>query len=81
MGKLVAAVKLITALVGKIKISAAVGSALVSAAISVGTSLLAQRARPPRYSNDNLDRLRANIDPRTPRKTIVGITAMPVDIR
>jgi len=48
---------------------------------SIGSSLLARKPKVPKNSASNLDRLRANIDPRTPRKTVVGRTAMAADIR
>lgn len=48
---------------------------------SVGASLLAPKAQAPANSAAAFDRLRANVDPRTPRKTVVGITALATDIR
>ena len=52
---------------------------LISAGISVGASAL--KSRSPRNSPENANRLRANVDPLTPRKTVIGFTAMPTDIR
>ncbi|MEE4154352.1 MAG: hypothetical protein V2I27_09365 [Erythrobacter sp.] len=59
----------------------ALGSGFIAAALTVGGSLIAPGARAPRNSPSNVDRLRANIDPLTPRKTMIGISAMGVDIR
>jgi hypothetical protein len=39
------------------------------------------KPKAPRNSPEALDRLRANLDPRTPRKTVVGETAFATDIR
>lgn len=61
-------------------ISAALLSA-VSLGASVGASLLAKKPKAPANSNGNIDRLRASIDPRTPRKLATGITALATDIR
>lgn len=57
-----------------------IAGALVASVVSVGTKALF-KSKPPRNSPENLDRLRANLDPRTPRKTVIGITAMATDIR
>jgi hypothetical protein len=49
---------------------------------SIGGSVLAStKGKGPRNSPENFERLRASIDPRAPRKTIIGISAMAVDIR
>lgn len=62
-----------------IGISAAIFSAIAVGA-SVGASLLSPKPKTTN-SKENIDRLRASIDPRTPRKTMVGVTAMATDIR
>lgn len=54
---------------------------LIAGGLAVGNALLSRTSRAPRNSSENQNRLRANIDPLTPRKTIIGITAMAVDIR
>ena len=54
--------------------------ALVTAGISIGLSALTSK-KTPKTSRENSDRLRANIDPLTPRKTVVGVTALATDIR
>lgn len=59
------------------RIGALIGGSLGS----VGRSSLSPKAKAPRNSPEAMNRLRANIDPLTPRKTIIGISAMPVDIR
>ncbi len=59
----------------------AVGASLIAAGLSVGASLLAKGKRGAEVSESNIDRLRANVDPRTPRKTAVGVTAMQADVR
>lgn len=61
-------------------ISVAVLSA-ISLGAGLGASLLSPRPKAPANSSENIDRLRATIDPRTPRKTVVGITALANDIR
>lgn len=53
----------------------------LAAGIGLGLSLLSPKPKAPRNSPENFDRLRANIDPRTPRKTVVGETAMATDVR
>lgn len=55
--------------------------ATIASAVSFGASLLASKPKPPQNSDENIDRLRANVDPRTPRKTVVGHTALATDIR
>ena len=52
----------------------------IAVAISVGATLLSG-GKAPRNSSQNLDRLRANVDPLSPRKTVIGNTAMATDIR
>lgn len=58
-----------------------VGWAAISVGISIGATLLTPKPKAPRNSEQNIDRLRASIDPRTPRKTAVGLTALATDIR
>lgn len=55
--------------------------ALISAGLSVGSSYLKGGKKGSSNSESNIDRLRANVDPRTPRKSVVGITALATDIR
>lgn len=92
--KVVGAIAGVVAIVASGGLGAAVGAAvtnalgvsaatltLVSAGLSIGASLLAKRPSAPQGSPEGVNRLRANIDVRTPRKTVVGITAMATDIR
>lgn len=75
-----------TAVVGAIGLTSVVSALGMSAlgflttAVGIGASLLSGK---PKVTNskENLERLRASIDPRTPRKTVVGKTAMATDIR
>lgn len=53
--------------------------ALITAGLSIGASVFA--SKPPNPSLENADRLRANINPRGARKSVVGITALATDIR
>ena len=76
MGKIVKAVLSVGAIVAGVVTA---NPALIAAGLSIGSSVL--RPKPPRNSPANFDRLRANIDPLTPRKTVVGITALATDIR
>jgi hypothetical protein len=59
----------------------ATAATAIAAGLAIGSSLLAKRPKPPANSPATLDRLRANVDPRAPRKTVVGITALATDIR
>ena len=78
MGKIVKVV----AAVGLIVAGAISGNPqLILAGISIGSSALAKKPKAPKNSPEALDRLRASIDPRTPRKAAVGITALATDIR
>lgn len=52
----------------------------IATAIAIGSSLL-RGGRAPSNSQENVNRLRANIDVRTPRKTVFGVTALATDIR
>lgn len=54
---------------------------LIATVATVGASLLRGGRKAPEPSKENLNRLRANIDVRTPRKTVIGTTAMATDIR
>lgn len=56
---------------------------VISIAAGIGSSMLFKGggSKAQKNSKENLDRLRASIDPRTPRKTVVGITALATDIR
>jgi hypothetical protein len=51
---------------------------LVSGGLSIAAGLL---QKGPKVTASQTDRLSANIDPRTFRKTVLGQTAMPVDVR
>ncbi|MBK61644.1 MAG: hypothetical protein CL575_01630 [Altererythrobacter sp.] len=53
---------------------------LIAAGISLTASTLTNK-KAPQNSPANADRLRASIDPRAPRKTVVGNTALATDIR
>lgn len=48
---------------------------------SIGASALAPQAKRAKASPEAMNRLRANVDPLTPRKTVIGITALATDIR
>lgn len=75
------------AVVGALGLTSVVAALGVSAftflatGLSIGYSLLRGGGKAPANSSENANRLRANIDPRTPRKTMVGISAMATDIR
>lgn len=58
-------------------------SALFAASMvaNVGSSLLSAKPSAPTASAATADRLTVSIDPRTPRKTIFGTTAMATDLR
>jgi len=91
MGKVVKAVATVAAIAAAIPTGGtsllALGlgvSSLAATAIAVGLSVgasLLNKPKSPKNSPEALDRLRANLDPRTPRKTAVGITALATDIR
>lgn len=82
MGRIVRAVAKIAAVaVNFIPGIGQIASLAISAALTVGSSLLPPKARAPRNSPENLNRLRANVDPLTARKTSVGYDAMGVDVR
>jgi hypothetical protein len=54
---------------------------LLTTVASIGVSLLKGGNKSPPVSKENQNRLRANIDVRTGRKTVIGTTAMATDIR
>lgn len=54
---------------------------MVLAGIAIGSSLLRKGVSAPEPSRESLERLNASINPRTPRKFVVGRTAMNTDIR
>lgn len=82
MGKIVRTVLTIAAIaVNFIPGIGQIASLAISAALTVGSSLLAPKAKAPRNSPEAMNRLRANVDPLAPRKTVVGYTAMGTDIR
>ena len=58
----------------------AIAATAIVVGLSIGASLLSPRPKLS-TSQQNYERLRATIDPRTPRKTVVGKTAMATDIR
>lgn len=68
------------AVAGTSMLSVGLGALAIGAAVVVGNSVLSGK---PKVTNskENLERLRASIDPRTPRKTVVGKTALATDIR
>jgi hypothetical protein len=51
---------------------------LAAGALSLGATLL---MKAPKIPGSQIDRLTASIDPRAPRKTVLGSTAMATDIR
>lgn len=58
-----------------------VGSILFAVGATIASSLLAKKPKAPKVSPESLDRLNASIDPRTPRKFALGITAGRTSIR
>lgn len=54
---------------------------LVSAGLSIGSSLLSSRPKAPEPSAASRDRLMVSINPRAPRTFVFGRTAMATDIR
>lgn len=68
------------AVAGTSMLSVGLGALAIGTAVLVGQSVLSGK---PKVTNskENLERLRASIDPRTPRKTVVGKTALATDIR
>lgn len=62
-------------------LSVGIGALAIGTAVVVGQSLLSGGKPKVTNSKENLERLRASIDPRTPRKTVVGKTALATDIR
>ncbi|QDP55563.1 MAG: hypothetical protein Unbinned273contig1001_54 [Prokaryotic dsDNA virus sp.] len=92
MGKVVKAVATVAAIAAAIPTGgtsllalglgvSSLAATAIAVGLSVGASLLNKKSKPPKNSPEALDRLRANLDPRTPRKTAVGITALATDIR
>lgn len=82
--KIVAVVASIAASAVTFGASLGISAALLSSVAlgaGLGASLLAPRQKAPTNSEENRNRLRANIDPLTPRKTVIGNTAMATDIR
>ena len=60
----------------------AVGFGILQAGLALGISTIKDvLVKGPKNSPENFDRLRASLNPRTPRKTVVGYTAMATDIR
>jgi hypothetical protein len=85
----VGAVALIATGVGAVALGGLAGS-LTVAGVSTGTLFLASGGltlaasllqKGPKVTASQTDRLTASIDPRTFRKTVLGQTAMPVDVR
>ncbi|UAB76948.1 hypothetical protein INR77_08815 [Erythrobacter sp. SCSIO 43205] len=82
MGKVVGKVLKVGALVaGTVLSGGTLLAGLAVAGLSVASSLLAPKPKTPGLSRENIDRLRANVDPLTPRKTVIGNTAFATDIR
>ena len=54
---------------------------MIAAGVSLGASTLQKKPKAPDNSAELVNRLQANIDPRTPRKMVFGTTAMATDIR
>ncbi|MES2289287.1 MAG: hypothetical protein V4530_06065 [Pseudomonadota bacterium] len=77
-------IPLVVAVGAKVLGASVLVSTIAVAAASVGASLLSAKSAPATQTKINLEtieRLNASIDPRTPRKTVVGTTAMATDIR
>lgn len=82
--KVVAVVASIAAAAVTMGASLGISAALlttIGTAAALGSSLLAPKAKPPANSAENANRLRASIDPQTPRKTWIGDSASATDIR
>jgi hypothetical protein len=59
-----------------------IASLAITAALTIGASLIKTgKTKSPAASPEAFNRLRANIDPRAPRKIVVGDTALATDIR
>lgn len=82
MGKVVKAIAGIAAIaVQFIPGIGQVAGLAIATALSVGSSLIKVKPKAPKNSPEALDRLRANLDPRTPRKTAVGVSFLGASIR
>lgn len=81
MSKVLKTVAKIAAVAVGTIIGGPIGATIALAAVTIGSSLLSKKPKAPATSPENIDRLRANIDPRTPRKTVIGNTAFATDIR
>lgn len=56
-------------------------AAAVAVVATVGSSLLAKKPQSPKNSPESIERLNASIITNTPRKSVIGTTAMATDIR
>lgn len=84
VGAVGAAATAIVGAVGLAGVASALGLSafgLITTVATVGYSLLKGGPKQPPVSQENRNRLRANVDVRTPRKTTFGTTAMATDIR
>lgn len=83
MGKAIG--KIFKAVVGVALTALSIINPVAGLVIAVGTtlasSLLAKKPKAPTTSPETIDRLNASIDPRTPRKFVLGTTALATDIR
>lgn len=83
MAKIVKGILKIGAIVAGVVLTPILGpiaAGLISVGLGLGASLISS-GKAPSNSAENTERLRASIDPRTPRKTVVGHTAFATDIR
>ncbi|GLI99112.1 carbohydrate-binding protein [Sphingobium sp. BS19] len=79
--KIIRTVLPIALTIGGFIIAGPAGAALGSALGTLGSSLLAKKPKAPSTSPATADRLNANLDPKTPRKFVLGTTALATDIR
>lgn len=56
-------------------------AAAIAVGASIGSTLLTKRPKAPKVTSSLVDRLNVSIDPRTPRKACLGVTAGRVSIR
>ncbi len=87
MGKVVRALTIVAAIavnvipgVGQV-LSAAMISGITMAGIATGLSMVSGALFGPKTPKSQLSRLNISLDPNTPRKAVMGTTAMPLDLR
>ena len=82
MGKVVKALAGVALMVAAVALAPIIGPTFAGMIFTAGLTMTASSLMPtPKIPKSQLSRLNVSLDPNTPRKAVLGTTAMPLDLR